>query len=248
MKKSMLSFILTAFFATTTLAGTMGPVRESSEWSGVATISGGSSWVKAGETQTFYLAPQIVKTYVAQKSSHVLATGNLFLGIQKNLDQQWIGQLGLEGAITSQANLQGIIWDDADPRFDNYRYQYKLQQSRIALKGKLLHKTNYWLTPWVSGSLGVGFNRAYNYTNTPLIPEAIPNTNFRNHCNTSLAYTISAGVQKAINQHLHGGVGYEFADWGKSNLGSATGQSLNSGLHLNHFITNSILLYLSFSA
>ncbi len=138
MNKTLLSYLITAFFATNSLAGTMGPVLERSEDSWVATLSGGPSWASAGETQTFYLAPQIIKTYVAQKSSHVLATGEFFLGIQKNLFNQWIAQLGFEGAITNRTTLQGIIWDDADPLFDNYSYQYKVQHGRVAAKGKLL--------------------------------------------------------------------------------------------------------------
>ena len=34
------------------------------------------------------------------------------------------------------------------------------------------------------------------------------------------------------------GVGYEFSDWGKSQLGRAPGQTINSGLALSHFYTN----------
>jgi len=38
--------------------------------SGVATLSLGPVWENAGNTQTFYLAPNIEKTYAANQSSH----------------------------------------------------------------------------------------------------------------------------------------------------------------------------------
>ncbi|HFK5879090.1 TPA: outer membrane protein, partial [Legionella pneumophila] len=149
---------------------------------------------------------------------------------------------------TGNAKLQGVIWDDADPEFNNHSYQYKIRNSRIAVKGKLLLDKGYWLMPWVSASLGVGFNRAHDFTNTPLIFEALPNPNFTNHTKTAFTYTLGAGVQKSISEHWQLGVGYEFADWGKSELGRASGQTLNEGLKLNHLYTNGVVLNLTYVA
>ena len=158
------------------------------------------------------------------------------------------GQLGLAVAATSNARLSGHIWDDADPEFDNYVYDYKIQHTRVAVKGKLLADAGYWLTPWISGSLGVGFNNSHEFENTPLIFEAIRNPDFASHTETAFSYTLGAGVQKALNNHWQVGVGYEFADWGKSNLGRALGQTLNTGLSLNHFYTNGVLFNLTYLA
>ena len=218
------------------------------DWTWVASIDAGPIWARGGETQTFYLAPEIEKTYAARKSTNAIATGELFVGIQKSLTSQWLGQLGLAAATTGNARLQGVIWDDADPQFDNYSYQYKVRNTRVALKGKLLLDKGYWFMPWVSATLGVGFNRAYDFTNTPLIFEALPNNNFEDHTKTAFTYTLGAGVQKSINEHWQLGVGYEFADWGKSELGRALGQTMNSGLALNHLYTNGVLFNLTYIA
>ena len=141
-----------------------------------------------------------------------------------------------------------MIWDDADPQFDNYSYLYKVRNSRVAVKGKLLLDKGYWVMPWVSASLGVGFNRARDFTNTPLIFEALPNNNFEDHTKTAFTYTLGAGVQKPISEHWQMGVGYEFADWGKSGLNRAPAQTLNTGLALNHLYTNSVLFNLTYIA
>ncbi len=243
-----LSLTAAGVLGSAAFAGTMGSVIPSKDWTSVGSIAAGPVWARSGETQTFYLAPEIEKTYASRKSTNALASGELFLGIQKLLGSQWLGQLGLAAATTGNAKLQGIIWDDADPQFDNHSYQYKVRNTRIALKGKLLLDKGYWLTPWVSGSLGVGFNRAHDFTNTPLIFEALPNANFTDHTKTALTYTLGAGVQKALNDHWQIGVGYAFADWGKSELGSAFGQTMNSGLVLNHLYTNGVLVNVTYVA
>ncbi|HHX3357169.1 TPA: outer membrane protein, partial [Legionella anisa] len=96
--------------------------------------------------------------------------------------------------------------------------------------------------------VGVGFNRAHDFTNTPLIFEALPNPDFADHTKTAFTYTLGAGVQKALNDHWQIGAGYEFADWGKSELGRAFGQTMNSGLALNHLYTNGVLFNLTYVA
>lgn len=244
--RRFISVGMASVLASNVLAGTMGPVETGRDWTWVGTISAGPTWARGGETQTFYLAPEIEKSYVARKSTNALASGEIFIGLQKTLPSLWQGQLGLAAATTGNAKLQGIIWDDADPQFDNYSYQYKIRHSRVALKGKLLKDCGYWLMPWISASVGVGFNRAHDFTNTPLIFEAVPNSNFTDHTKTVLTYTLGAGVQKSLNNHWQVGMGYEFADWGKSELSRAVGQTLNSGLHLNHLYTNGVLFNLTY--
>lgn len=246
MKHRFFISVVTASVLTSNVsAGTIGDMSVK-DWNWVGSISGGLTWAKGGETQTFFLAPEIEKTYAASKSTNTLASGELFIGLQKILSSDWQGQLGLAVATTNYAKLQGDIWDDADPEFDNYSYQYRIKNTRVAVKGKLLLNKGYWLTPWVSASLGVGFNRAYDFSNTALIFEALPNSNFTDNTTTAFTYTLGIGVQKSINDHWQIGAGYEFADWGKSELGPASGQTMNSGLTLNHLYTNEVLLNLTY--
>ncbi len=156
--------------------------------------------------------------------------------------------LGITGALTSPVNVSGNIWDDADPTFDNYSYNYRLQHGHIALKAKVFKDTPYNIRPWVSGGIGVGFNRAYGFTNIGLIPEVIPQNNFGNNTQTSFTYTVGAGVQKTITEHWQAGVGYEFADWGKSQLNQALAQTQGTGLSLNHVYTNGLMFNITYIA
>lgn len=92
-----------------------------------------------------------------------------FLGIQKTLSQTLQGQLGVAVGFTNNTSLNGSIWDDADPEFDNFIYSYKLQHTHVAVKAKLLAELGLVAMPWVSGSIGVGFNDAHGFNNTPII-------------------------------------------------------------------------------
>lgn len=246
MKRNSVFLTLSAsMFACSAFAGTMGTVPS---WTWVAAVSAGPVWEQAGQTQTILLAPEIEKTYAARKSTDTLFDGEFFIGLQKTFPQQLQGQLGLAVAATSNAGLSGEIWDDADPIFNNYTYSYKIQHTHLAVKGKLLADRGYWLIPWISGSVGVAFNRAHSFNNVPTIFEAVVNNNFTSHTKTAFTYTVGAGVQKALNEHWQVGAGYEFADWGKSQLGRAAGQILNSGLALNHLYTNGLLFNVTYVA
>ena len=244
----ILSMSVVILACTQSIAGTMGPVEAPKSRTWVGTISAGPVWESAGQTQTFYLAPNIIKTYAASNATHALADGEIFVGIQKDLPKALLGQLGIAVAVTSDAKLSGSIWDDTDSTFNNYSYSYQTQHTHVALKGKLLADRGYWLMPWVSASLGVGFNDAYGFQNTPLISQAVTMPNFASNTETSFTYTLGIGLQKVLNSHWQAGVGYEFSDWGQSQLNRASGQTLNSGLSLNHLYTNGVLFNLTYLA
>lgn len=251
MKRIFLSLALLASILTHSalaLAGEMGGVETQAKWPLVYTLSLGPAWQSNGNTQTFYLSPGVEKTYTANSPTNAMTNAEIFLGLQKDLPHQFQGQLGLAVAFAGNAKLSGNIWDDADPKFNNYTYSYKVNHIHLALKGILLVDYGYWLTPWVSGSLGVGSNHAYSFSNTPIIFEAMPNSNFSSNTVIAFTYTLGVGVQRVLNRHWQAGIGYEFADWGRSQLGRASGQTLNSGLSMNHLYTNGFLLNLTYLA
>ena len=178
----------------------------------VTSISVGPGWTTGGKNQTFFLAPEIEKTYVNKNKIHTIPSAAIFLGVQGSLPSYWIGQIGLSVATAGNAKLQGTIWDDADPEFENLSYQYKIWHNEIALKGIVLLDYSCEFKPWISAKVGVGFNEAHGFSNTPLIFEALPNNNFRNHLQTTYSYAFGVGVQKTVTRHYQIGVGYEFAD------------------------------------
>jgi opacity protein-like surface antigen len=249
MNKNLLFMTVFAYFlADNAAAGTMGSVVHPSKINWVGTFSIGPIWANPGAQQTLELTSQIDKTYTAYKPQNTLADGEVFLGIKRDLPYDLYTHLGIAGALTSQAGLSGQIFDDADSQFNNYVYGYHIQHGHVALKAKVFKDLEYSVFPWISGSIGVGFNRANGFHNQPLISEAVMQNNFGNYMQTSFTYTVGAGLQKIINSNWQAGMGYEFADWGQSHLNAASGQTLGEGLSLNHLYTNGLMFNITYTA
>ena len=207
----------------------------------VATLSGGPAWYHAGQTQTLYIQPDFPNTYIPQRNTHVLADGEIFAGIQRTHFNKILGQLGIALAATTSADEKGQVWEFADPNFDNFTYQYHITHLHVAVKGKALStQFSDKNLPYVSGSAGLGFNRAYDYKTMPLIFEAVSPPNFQANTETTFTYTLGVGLQRILTPHTQVGVGYEFSDWGKSALVTAAGQRTRDVLQLNHLYTNQL--------
>lgn len=214
----------------------------------VSTFSGGVVWTREHSTQTLYITPDIEKIYTPNQITNELFYGEIFVGLKKRLSPILQGQLGLALAVASDTTLSGYVGDDADTEFNNHTYRYKIHHNHLAIKTKLLANRGYGLLPWVSGGIGLGFNHAHAYINTPLFFEALATPNFTSHSQTTFSYTLGAGVQKSLTSHWQIGIGYEFSDWGKSQLGRAVAQTTPSGLTLNHLYTNGVLCNLTYLA
>ncbi|MDR3492411.1 MAG: porin family protein [Gammaproteobacteria bacterium] len=207
------------------------------------------TWVTGNKTQTFDLQPGITKTYTASNTKNAFPSGELFLAWQKSLaahtlNQSLISQLGISIVGTGNAKLSGDIWEDADPDFNNFTYNYKVKHAAVAIKGRLIDNTSLLLQPYISGSIGVGFNRAYGFSIQPKISEEVAAPPFHSNTTTTFTYTLGIGLQKSFNSHLQAAIGYEFADWGKTQLSRAAGQTVNQGLTLNHLYGNQLLFSL----
>lgn len=211
----------------------------------IVTLSGGPLWTDAGKSQTFYLQPDVQKTYEANRLVHSQATGELFLGAQTLLEEGFKGQLGLSAAIAG-TTLKGDIWDDATPEFNNYTYQYTAHNMRYAFKTKLLVDVSHDFSGYASGSAGVSVNRSGGFSITPTVPGAVAAPNFSPNTEMSFSYTLGAGIERALCEHWNVGVGYEFADWGRNSLARAPEQSLNNGLGMSHLYTNELLFSITY--
>ncbi len=57
---------------------------------------------------------------------------------------------------------------------------------------------------------------------------------------TALTYAFGVGLQGEVRPHVQVAVGYEFADWGKNNLGLANGQTTQSRLGASNLYVNEL--------
>jgi opacity protein-like surface antigen len=212
----------------------------------MTTLSLGPAWSAPGQTQTIYLQPELPETFAANTTTEIFGDGEIFFGLQRAVAHHLQTQLGLAFVGTTSIPLNGDVWQDADPNFNNLSYNYRINHAHVAVKGKLFTDIYQWMQPYISASLGVGFNRASQYTSAPKLFEVLPEPPFGSQTTTAFTYTVGVGLQHALNNHWFVGVGYEFADWGQTSLSAAAGQVSNGGLNLNHIDTNELQFSLSF--
>ncbi len=241
-------FLLGALLSWGATAGTMGQSDHSYAWQPLVDLSVGPAWSNSGETQTFYLQPDVEKTYTANKNIPAFVNWEVFLGGQHNLGVNYLGQLGIAVQGAGNATLSGDVWEDADPDFNNFIYSYNINHVAVALKGKLIGYPSFYVQPYISGSAGVGFNHSYAFAILPKISAEIPAPNFTNNTTTTFSYTLGIGLQKTFYTHYQIGVGYEFDDWGKSNLSAAPLQSENQGLSLQHLYAHQLQFTIGYIA
>ena len=215
----------------------------------VITFSIGPAWSNNGKTQTLILQPDLEKTYSATFHSNILPYGELFFGFQKRLNSILYNQLGLEIAGGGEAKLRGDIWEDADPDFNNYRYTYAISELRVMARTKFLIDINYYGTmPYLTAGVGVGLNKSSGFAITPKIEEEVAPPPFNASTKTVVTYAFGVGLQESISDNWKASIGYEFANWGTSQLSKADGQTMGSGLIINNVYINSVLISLTYIA
>lgn len=226
-----------------TYSGTMGKFH--SPYRGVYTIGAGPLWGHQSTQQTILIQPDIVKTYDSNKLTSPALAGEIFAGLAHDI-KNCIGEIGIELAGVNNLKLTGDILEDADSDFNNYRYKYDIQHARIAVKGRLLTEIQPQWLGYISGGVGVGVNSARNFTITPKIFEEVPAPEFTNNNTTVFTYSLGVGVQTQMPGNWQYGLGYQFADLGKSELGRAPGQTLGTGIRLNNLYTHQLLFSISY--
>ena len=213
-------------------------------WSKIITVSGGPSWGTAGQNQYLYpLPPPAYNYYTHNAKTSTLANGEIFFGLQRMINPILTGELGLGVAGTSNAIVEGFINVNGTPAA--YAYQYQVNHVRIELKGKLIATFSPLVQPYVSGSFGAGWNHSHDFISTPSNPVLFPQFWLATATTVAFPYTLGAGIQTKFTPNWQVGIGYEFADLGKSFLGG-DGVNLTKGARLTHLFTNELLFSVSY--
>jgi len=213
----------------------------------IVTVDFSEGWTDTTQSQTFYLTPSVQNAYIAPAKQKNVVGGDIFLGWQHQLHERIQGQWGVVGGLTNHIRLNGNVLHAAYAGYDYWTYAYNISHANVGLKGKLIADTpQLKVQPYLSASVGVGFNRSYDFSNTPKLIQVIAAPNFASNTETAFTYTVGIGLQKTINLHWAVGLGYEFSDWGNSELARAPGQTVNSGLQQPHTYVNAAQLNVTY--
>lgn len=214
----------------------------------VVMLSAGPGWVGNHATQNISFEPDLDYGFDGRSTSKTLLNGEIFLGFQHFLTKRLQGELGLAFAGSSNAQFYGDVWVDANPNLNDFNYQFNIDHAHVSVKEKVLFQmlAPQDVIPYVSGSIGVGFNYSHHFQITPKIYEQLPPTNFNANTTTALTYTLGVGLQKILSAHWQVGVGYDFADWGKSQFDRAPEQQINTGLTLSHVYIHALMVNVTY--
>jgi opacity protein-like surface antigen len=213
----------------------------------VTTISAGPGWSENIHSQTFFLKPGIEKTYTEAIASRVLAQGELFIGAQTPRIQHFSFNAGIALGMSSNQGFNGEIWEDANPAFKNFNYDYLLTHSYVAFSGKVFADGfDLSVVPYIHASMGVAFNQLHHFGIAPLIDEEIPAPVFQPNTTTTFTYILGVGMQRALNKDWIAGVEYTFSDWGKGQFSKAQGQTFDNTPGFSNFYVNSVMFNISY--
>lgn len=242
-KKSICCFLLLPAFIHPAYSGSMGAAEDTKAYVPMIILSGGPAWASSPKAQTLTLQPVVQNRYVPSNSTSALGSGALFVGMHGPLYKSIQADVGVAFTGSGSAKFSGDVWQDADPNFSNFTYNYKVDQFRIAFKARLVETEPMFLKvvkPYVSGEVGGGANRSSGYATTRTINTAVLQPPFANNTVTALTYAFGIGLQGEVRPHVQVAVGYEFADWGKNNLGIANGQTIQNRLGSSNLYVNEL--------
>jgi len=215
-------------------------------WQSIITLSGGPAWTSPGLDQISYVSEITplypTQHYIPNSGNQTIGAGEIFFGLQRVVSPGITAQLGLGIAGAFDPEISGVIV--VENQSNLYTYRYNVEHARLELKGKLIAST-YRVQPYVSGSFGVAMNSSHNWQATSEDPVLFPPMVYGPDSNAAFAYSLGAGIQAMLNAHWQVGVGYEFADLGKSGL--APDELFGfPGITLTHLYTNELLFSISY--
>ncbi len=211
----------------------------------VITYNVGPAWYAPYGKQVLNLDIDTLNTYTINNAPLTLINNELFFAKQAQLKSNLAGQIGFSLNHNSNAKIGGDIWQEASPEFNNFNYDYYVSHSAVTIKGKLLF-TKFNTQPYISASAGVARNRAFAFNQTAKISEAVTSYSFTANSLAAFTYTVEAGVQHMLSNNWAVGLGYEFADLGKSKLGPAYLQPNNNVPYLNYLYINQLQFNISY--
>lgn len=201
-------------------------VFAATSWKTIAAIGGGiTNTINLGEAKTFPIMNPIEDEFYHYSPSHKTENrglGEVFLGIERPLSQQWLLQAGLAYTQSVKFQPQGKLIQGADVQSqDEYYYQFNLVTRQVMLQTKWMYETHHCFYPYALLGLGMAINTSSDYITTA--PYTLTYTRlYEDKTDTSFAYRLGVGIDVDLAPQLRAGIAYRIANIGASHLGQAT--------------------------
>ena len=219
-------------------------------WHPILAFSAGAAFSNPGESKNIPAHDGIFSFYHydASDSSHARFLGGLFLGAEFLLQPEHLSlQAGLSYYQPVSFTLTGEVTQGADVSSENqYSYQYDIQSQQVLIESKLLYNVQHY-HPYLTAGIGAVFNRSQNFEVDIDPPFTTFSNQFKDNTVTSFMYRIGLGIDIDIAKQTRLGLGYRFADLGKTKTGHGVIDtvSTNNTLSQSRLYSNEILAQLT---
>ena len=160
----------------------------------------------------------------------------------------WNLQIGGNYNQTSSFNVKGQVTQGADVASESrFNYQYKIQPRQWLVQGKLLYRYEDIYHPYLLLGLGGAINTSYGFQ-TSVPPTLTYTQQFQNATKHSFSFRVGLGLDVDLYPNVRIGAGYNFANFGKANLGNASiqGVPVNRTLSQDSIGVNEVLAQVTF--
>lgn len=142
-----------------------------------------------------------------------------------------------------EADIGGQITQYSLPEFTNYSYRWNISSNIFLVMAKMNLLEWHHLLPYLSGGIGMAFNRASGFKETAfanVTPRVSPG--FGSNTRSQLAYNLGAGMDWQVHPKVIFSLDYEFQEL--DSVASSAGVSSWAGnkLYSRRYQTNSVMI------
>ena len=228
------------------------PIPQTRSWYGVIGVESGIAITSdAGRSKTFPSSnngtDEFYKYSCHHKTQAKVIYGG-FVGAEWRFSPYWNCLFDVCYSQSSPFSVKGKLIQGVDVQSqDSYHYKYKILIRQLLVEGKVsyVNKTRVW--PYVFLGLGPSFNRAYSFSTT--VPTSLTFTRvYKNNTAAGFTYALGTGFDIKILEWFRAGIGYQFTNFGKASLGSASIDhiSVSGTLSQHNFYASEVLAELIF--
>lgn len=179
----------------------------------IATLTGGASWSKVGESQSF-IDDSSLYDYDADTDSQARALWGASIGEELRFYPDWAVQVNIAYYQMSALEGEGVVTQGVDPAtYEHYNYEYTVISKQFLLEFKFLGDMAFGFHPYALLGIGASFNSFSDYdaeVNSPF-PFSTFTPNFPGNNNVDISYSAGVGVDWDITNYARIGIGYRYA-------------------------------------
>ena len=185
-------------------------------------LHGGAGWYSEGRDQTLNYGQGDFDRFTNKGGDReIVLLYGLGGGYSFDMSNQGRMDVGIGWYGDCEHEYKGYIDQYAKTSLRDFEYKYKVQTQRVVLEGSWSFPFYQQLEGFVTGGIGMRWNKFSNYSTNKLDPkEESPKPQFNKNTNSAFAWQLGTGVSWAFTPQWRASVFYLYANNGKAEASS----------------------------